>query len=53
MNVITFHILEKPCEFNNGGCSHMCENKGDFERICTCRVGYTLKVDGKNCALGW
>ena len=37
------------CAESNGGCSHNCNNtEGSFE--CSCRDGYILDGDGKNCS---
>ena len=37
------------CEDDNGGCSQTCTNtEGSFE--CSCRDGYILDGDGKNCS---
>ena len=37
------------CEEDNDGCSQICNNtQGSFE--CSCRDGYTLDGDGKNCS---
>ena len=34
---------------SNGGCSHNCTNtEKSFE--CSCRDGYMLDSDGKNCS---
>ena len=42
-------ITDNECDANNGGCSHNCINtEGSLE--CSCRVGYTLDSDGKNCS---
>ena len=36
------------CAESNGGCSHNCNNtEGSFE--CSCRDGYILDSDRKNC----
>jgi len=36
------------CTEENGGCEHGCENiVGSY--LCTCRTGYFLAVNGKNC----
>ena len=36
------------CTEENGGCEHGCENIiGSY--LCTCRTGYFLAVNGKNC----
>ena len=36
------------CEVDNGGCEHICTNVvGSYQ--CSCRSGYFLAVNGKNC----
>ena len=36
------------CLTNNGGCDHFCHNYyGGHE--CSCRPGYTLQDDGREC----
>ncbi|KAH3801287.1 matrilin-2-like isoform X2 [Dreissena polymorpha] len=39
--------VRKPCNENNGGCSHLCT----AERLtrCTCRAGYQLSSDEYSC----
>ena len=39
------------CDLETDGCAHYCENTdGSFN--CSCREGFELEDDGKNCA-GW
>ncbi len=36
------------CNTNNGGCGHICTNtQGSF--VCSCRSGYQLAADARNC----
>ncbi len=36
------------CITNNGGCGHICTNtQGSF--VCSCRSGYELAADARNC----
>ena len=52
--VIYIHIVYfiftdiNECAESNGGCSHNCNNtEGSFE--CSCREGYLLHDDGRQC----
>lgn len=41
------------CSTNNGGCEHKCSEfyVGKIKNVrCSCRRGYVLQKDGKNCA---
>ncbi|XP_067041460.1 tolloid-like protein 1 [Acropora muricata] len=41
------------CSINNGGCEHKCSEiyLGKTKNVrCSCRRGYLLQEDGKNCA---
>ena len=43
-----FHSDVNECSTNNGGCQHTCTNTlGSFR--CTCRSGYRLHSNGRNC----
>ena len=36
------------CAVHNGGCAHICENlDGSFK--CSCREGFKLHLNGKDC----
>lgn len=36
------------CAHEKGGCAHVCRS-GEGRAICSCRNGYKLSRDGKNC----
>ena len=37
------------CTDNNGGCEHSCvNNEGSYS--CSCKSGYSLNINGKNCS---
>ena len=37
------------CTDNNGGCEHSCvNNEGSYS--CSCKSGYSLNSNGKNCS---
>lgn len=39
------YIAHSFCQFNNGGCSHICLSSPlRFHRSCACPIGYTLEV---------
>lgn len=40
--------LRNYCQDKNGGCAHECRS-GELQAICSCRNGYKLSRDGKNC----
>jgi hypothetical protein len=41
-------VMMDNCAFNNGGCTHFCHNYiGGY--YCSCRTGYELQDDGRNC----
>ena len=37
-----------PCNYDNGGCEHMCNPAGSYGR-CSCKEGFRLEADGKSC----
>lgn len=37
-----------PCNRDNGGCSHRCENVAG-RSVCSCPPGHRLARDGKTC----
>ena len=41
----THNPTDSGCQFNNGGCEHLCEKGGK----CSCLTGYQLVDDGKHC----
>merc|ERR1712142_91464 len=45
MNDVCQEIGESRCRHRNGGCEHKCLSTGR----CSCRIGYTLRIDGKKC----
>ena len=56
-NLVHFNILfllyisisdKNECIYKNGGCVHFCNNiKGNY--TCSCKEGFQLDLDGKNC----
>ena len=40
--------VREPCEERNGGCAQLCLSE-DGQVQCSCRPGFTLAGDGKNC----
>ncbi|KAL5019464.1 hypothetical protein ScPMuIL_002356 [Solemya velum] len=38
-----------PCWVDNGGCEHVCIPKSQ-NRVCKCKLGYTLETDGVSCS---
>ena len=46
--LISLYLDINECLTGNGGCAHSCGNiLGSF--ICSCRPGYKLNVDSRNC----
>merc|ERR1712168_1005507 len=45
MNDVCQEMGESRCRHRNGGCEHTCLSTGR----CSCRIGYTLQIDGKKC----
>ena len=48
--VVTFWTSDiNECTDNNGGCEHICvNNEGSYS--CSCKSGYTLNSNGRNCS---
>ena len=44
----SFSIDINECNTNNGGCSEICTNTPG-SRVCSCRTGYRLAIDGTSC----
>ena len=41
-----------PCdEANNGGCSQICDKKGE-KHECSCETGFVMGEDGRSCKKG-
>ncbi|GAA56510.1 multiple epidermal growth factor-like domains protein 6, partial [Clonorchis sinensis] len=38
-----------PCQFGNGGCTHICLRTDSNSAECACRPGYDLQADGRTC----
>ncbi|XP_074621556.1 uncharacterized protein LOC141880074 [Acropora palmata] len=41
-------VIADACLVNNGGCSDIC-SRTDYGRICSCREGFSLDMDGATC----
>lgn len=46
--VCVFVSVMDPCEERNGGCTQLCLSEGGRVQ-CSCRPGFTLAGDAKNC----
>lgn len=39
----------RSCSVDNGGCDHVCSQRGTSGVSCSCRQGYRLHTDGQSC----
>ncbi|TPP58383.1 Multiple epidermal growth factor domains protein 6 [Fasciola gigantica] len=41
--------MSDPCQFGNGGCTHICLRTEQGTAECACNPGYDLQADGRTC----
>lgn len=46
--LIVWCVDENECEYDNGGCSHFCQNIHS-NYTCSCRDGFRLAPDRHDC----
>ncbi|XP_077527555.1 uncharacterized protein LOC144138911 [Haemaphysalis longicornis] len=46
---VVYQKVFKECAINNGGCKQICERGTDDKTLCSCRSGFVLHPDDRDC----